>query len=87
MSRDQVKEFRQTVNEESAINSEPVQENKQEAEAGFPRRFKFKFASEDKSLKLDFNIKAGDMNRDKLVNLLENLVNDIREGRIADLPF
>ncbi len=87
ISRDIVKEFR---NEQ--VNSEEIQaiddmDSSKEINPGLPRRFKFKFATDDKSLKLDFNIKTSDMNRDKLVNILENLIVEIKEGKISDLPF
>lgn len=85
VSRDQVKEFRKdNENQDKQSTTDDVAT---EDSTTLPRRFKFKFASEDKSLKLDFNIKAGDMNREKLVSLLENLINDIRDGKISDLPF
>lgn len=83
ISRDQVKDFRK----EGLESAQDEETNSVSQPSGLPRRFKFKFASEDKSLKLDFNIKAGSMNRDKLVSILENLINEIREGKISDLPF
>lgn len=85
LSRDQVKDFR-NENEEQPV-SETEQGDQEEKTPGLPRRLKFHFASEDKALKLDFNIKANGMNREKLVFILENLINDIKEGKIGDLPF
>lgn len=85
LSRDQVKDFR-NENEEQPV-SETEQGDQVEKTPGLPRRLKFHFTSEDKALKLDFNIKANGMNREKLVFILENLINDIKEGKIGDLPF
>lgn len=87
ISRDVVKEFRQDQEKEPQDENEGLSEPQDEEKQSLPRRFKFKFASEDKSLKLDFNIKTSDMNRDKLVGILENLILEIREGKITDLPF
>ncbi len=83
LSRDELKEFRK----DTETISEKINSTSNETQSPLARRFKFKFASEDKSLKLDFNIKAADMDRDKLVSLLENLILEIREGKIAELPF
>jgi len=84
ISRDQVKEFRTDTLQ---ADTEVSHNDDTGGNNGLPRRLKFRFASDDKSLKLDFNIKAGDMDRDKLVSILENLILEIKEGKISDLPF
>lgn len=49
--------------------------------------FKFKFSSEDKSVNIKFDINRPGMNRDKLITILENLIENIRHKKIKDLKF
>jgi ParB family chromosome partitioning protein len=46
--------------------------------------FKFNFSSDDKSVKINFNIKKGNVKKDKLIEILEKLINDIKEDKIKD---
>ncbi|MEN8153812.1 MAG: ParB/RepB/Spo0J family partition protein [Acidobacteriota bacterium] len=45
--------------------------------------FKYKFTSEDKSVKINFNIKSGDQDKKTvLLKVLENLIDNIKNGKI-----
>ncbi|MCI0470322.1 MAG: ParB/RepB/Spo0J family partition protein, partial [Candidatus Aminicenantes bacterium] len=46
---------------------------------------KFNFISEDKSIKINFNIKNKEMGKQRLIEILEKLIADIREDKISDL--
>ena len=48
---------------------------------------KFKFATEDKSVKINFNIKDEEINKEKIINILEKLIIDIKQDRIEDLKL
>jgi len=74
-SRDEIKERRKS-------NRIPTQKIIRQGE------FKFKFTSPDKKVKLNFNIKQDDPDKDKkdvLLNILENLIEEIKSGNIRDI--
>jgi ParB family chromosome partitioning protein len=43
---------------------------------------KFQFATEDKSVKVKFDIKAGHTDKNQVIEILENLIADLREDKI-----
>ena len=51
------------------------------------KTYKFNFSSEDKSVKINFNIKRENVEKSKLIEILEKLINDIKENKIKDFNF
>jgi len=49
------------------------------------RNHKFNLISEDKSIKINFNFKTKEVDKDKIINLLEKLIADIKQNNIKDL--
>ncbi len=45
---------------------------------------KFNFVSDNKEIKIGFNIKSKEINRDEIIEILEKLINDIREDKIKE---
>lgn len=46
---------------------------------------KFNFTTEDKAVKIKFDIKSEEMDKDKIIEILEKLIADIKEDRIEEL--
>lgn len=46
---------------------------------------KFKFASDDKAIKIDFKFNSKEIDRTKVISILEKLIKDIKENRITEL--
>jgi ParB family chromosome partitioning protein len=49
------------------------------------RPFKFKFVTDDKAVKIDFKFNSKDFDKNRIINVLERLIQDIRENRIKEL--
>ncbi len=79
-SRDKIKEKRK----EKAL----VEENKTDAEnnaaLGPLKPFKFNFVSEDRNIKIKFDIKTPNPSKEHLISILEKLIADIRENKIKE---
>jgi len=45
----------------------------------------FKFISTDNTVKINFKIKSEDFNKEKIIKTLEQLINDIKDGKITDI--
>lgn len=50
-----------------------------------PKTFKFNFMSEDKKVKINFLFKQEKVDREKVIEVLEKLILDIRENRLKNL--
>jgi len=70
-SRDKIKEQRKGV-------------EKKPEDKKADKSFKFNFSSQDKSIKINFNIKRQDVGKEKLIDMLEKLITDIKEDKIKD---
>lgn len=70
-SRDAIKEIRQNKTEKSKPDIKKT-----------PR---FKFVAPDKSVKIDFRFREGEISRDRLISTLQTLLDDLRTGRIKNL--
>jgi ParB family transcriptional regulator, chromosome partitioning protein len=82
-SRDEVKRQRQ---EEAAKPEDATAGGKGPAKYQPPLRFQF--VSENKAIRIHFNIrKEESLDRDTLIQTLEQLLDDIRENRISELHF
>lgn len=46
---------------------------------------KFNFATEDKAVKIKFDIKSGETDKNKIIEILEKLIADIKEDKIEEL--
>lgn len=66
-SRDEIKKYRKT----KIIKKD--RENK---------GLKFNFVSDNKEIKIGFNIKSNEINKDKIIEILKKLIDDIREDKI-----
>ncbi|MCP5046020.1 MAG: ParB/RepB/Spo0J family partition protein [bacterium] len=74
-SRDKIKEKRK-----SGVNG------KESTEQSF-KAFKFNVASEDKTVKIKFDIKSENTDKNKIIGILEKLIADIREDKIKEFDF
>jgi ParB family chromosome partitioning protein len=72
-SRDKIKEQRKGVEDKS--------EEKKE------KSIKFNFTSQDKSIKINLNIKRQDVGKEKLIEMLEKLIADIKEDKIKNFSL
>ena len=75
-SRDKIKEKRKAGDEK-----------KVEADDKPFKELKFNIASEDKEVKIKFDIKTHDGDRNKIINILEKLISDIKENKIKGFDF
>jgi len=48
---------------------------------------KFNFTTEDKAVKIKFDIKSDEMDKEKIIEILEKLIADIKEDRIEELSL
>lgn len=78
-SREEIK--RQRKEEEKATEQEAQPEKKIAPQRGL----RFHFTSEDKSVKINFHVRKGSAPKESLIQALEKLLQDIREGRIQEL--
>jgi len=73
-SRDKIKEKRKSGDEKKA-GDRPF------------KALKFNIASEDKAVKIKFDIKSHDGDRNKIIGILEKLIADIKENKIQGFDF
>ncbi len=78
VSRDDLRERRQEKSE-----SEGRETGEKEAEDR-KKPFRFKFVSEDKKVKIRFDIR-GEQSRERVIQVLEKLIQEIRDGGVEDL--
>ena len=60
-------------------------EIKQQRKKETQKNFNFHFVSDDKKIKINFHFKQERVERDKVIEVLEKLIQDIRENKIKDL--
>lgn len=58
---------------------------KQQRKKETPKNFNFHFVSDDKKVKINFLFKQERVDRDKVIAVLEKLIQDIKENKIKDL--
>ena len=73
-SRDKIKEKRK------------AQQEKKPAEKSV-KTFRFNLSSEDKSVKIKFDIKSQEADKNKIIAVLEKLVSDLKEDKIQGFDF
>ncbi len=91
-SRDKIKEQRkgetdetdETQVEEEDEESAP-QEDTNEAPGKKSDALKFNVSTEDKAIKINFNIKSKSADRNKIIEILEKLIADIKENKVEEL--
>ncbi len=66
------------------VSREVVKEQRKEIE-GKPKAFRFQFVSDDKKVRINFQFKHENVDRDRVIEVLEKLIADIRENRLKDL--
>ncbi|HDP95647.1 MAG TPA: ParB/RepB/Spo0J family partition protein [Candidatus Aminicenantes bacterium] len=74
-SRDAVKEIRRRKTPEGKEKGRPAAAKAQS----------FKFVAPDKSLKIDFRFREGEINRERLIDVLQTLLEDLQSGRIKGI--
>ncbi|HLP46402.1 MAG TPA: ParB/RepB/Spo0J family partition protein, partial [Candidatus Kapabacteria bacterium] len=74
-SRDKIKEKRKGE-DDAEVNSNNCNGNSN------GRGIKFQFTTEDKAIKIKFDIKSQDTDKNKIIEILEQLINDLRENKI-----
>jgi ParB family chromosome partitioning protein len=60
-------------------------EIKQQRKKENPKNFYFNFVSEDKKVKINFHFKQEKVEKDKVIAVLEKLIQDIKSNKIKDL--
>jgi ParB family chromosome partitioning protein len=73
-SRDKIKEKRK------------AQKEKKTAEKSV-KTLRFNLTSEDKSVKIKFDIKSQEADKNKIINILEKLVSDLKEDKVKGFDF
>ncbi len=53
--------------------------------APLPKNFKFNFVSDDKKVKINFQFKQEKVDREKVIAVLEKLIEDIKKNKLKDL--
>ena len=66
------------------VSREVVKEQRKEKD-GQPKAFRFQFVSDDKKVRINFQFKHENVDRDRVIEVLEKLIADIRENRLKDL--
>jgi ParB family chromosome partitioning protein len=74
-SREKIREERKTREEKETLAANP------------PKSLRFNVMSEDKSVKIKFDIKTQQSDKEKIVTMLEKLIADIKENKITDFNF
>lgn len=72
-SRDEIKQQRKDKEIEKETGKKP------------PRSFKFNFSTDDKAVRIKFDVSHENANKDKLVEILEKLIEDIKADRLKEL--
>jgi ParB family transcriptional regulator, chromosome partitioning protein len=80
-SRDVIKEQREEA-KENAEKGEDASDH-----TGALRRIKYNVISENKSIKINFNLRKEGMTKEGLVDFLEKLILDIKENKIEEFRF
>lgn len=75
-SRDKIKEKRKGEDDATVNNNNGNGSNSN------GRGIKFQFTTEDKAIKIKFDIKSQDTDKSKIIEILEQLIADIREDKI-----
>lgn len=67
-------------------NTEELKDNlgKKQREVG---PIKFSFTSEDKTIKVRFNIATRDIGKEKVIEILENMISDLKNDKIEGVSF
>jgi ParB family chromosome partitioning protein len=75
--------------EKEPFSREKIKEQRKgEEQPAIPKKakpFKFNFVSQDKAVKIDFRFKERDIDREKIIGILERLIDDIKKNRIKEL--
>ncbi len=66
------------------VSREVVKEQRKEKE-GKPKAFRFQFVSADKKVRINFQFRHENVDRGRVIEVLERLISDIRENRLKDL--
>lgn len=66
------------------VSREVVKEQRKEKE-GKPKAFRFQFVSDDKKVRINFQFRHENVDRGRVIEVLERLISDIRENRLKDL--
>jgi ParB family chromosome partitioning protein len=69
--------------QKSFSRDEIKQQRKKEIKS---KAFRFNFVSDDKKIKINFQFKQEDVDRENIIAILEKIIQDIRENKIKDLP-
>lgn len=77
-SRDKIKEVRKSE-EETKEKVEPLTKTN--------KNFKFNLISDDKSVKIKFDIKSKKADKEKIIIILEKLITDIKENKLKEFDF
>jgi ParB family transcriptional regulator, chromosome partitioning protein len=61
------------------------EEVKEQRKNNGPKAFKFNFVSDDKKVKINFQFKQENVDRERVIAVLEKLIKDIRENKLKNL--
>lgn len=80
---------RDTIKEQRKAEEEQPDDASKEEKPHTPslRVYKFNVASEDKAIKIKFDIKHEGADKKKVIDLLEKLISDIKSGKLEEFNF
>jgi ParB family chromosome partitioning protein len=88
---EQMKEMLENYSEEPFSRDKIKEKRKAQQEqqpAGKPfKTFRFNLSSEDKSVKIKFDIKSQEADKNKIIAILEKLVSDLKEDKVQGFDF
>jgi len=88
-SRDTIKELRkadESVDQSDVAEKIEDEGNKATTESS-QKYYKFNITSEDKGIKIKFDIKHETADKEKIIGILEQLIKDIKENRLKEFEF
>lgn len=87
-SRDDIKRFRQGREQDVPASESSSSESATKPIPPIKKPIRFHVASDDKSFRLDFRFQSGEqVSRERLITIMEQMLEDLREGRIKNLPL
>ena len=75
---------------EKPFSREKIKEKRKETKYGSKKssgNVKFNFISEDKSIKINFNLKSREVEKEKIIVVLEKLISDIKDNKIKEFDL
>jgi ParB family chromosome partitioning protein len=78
---------RDIVKEKRKEEEKSIEDKKSPAEKGQPKTFRFNISTEDKAVRIKFDIKSSSAEKNKIIVILEKLIADIKENKVKEFDF